>query len=137
MGWEDYHLFSFEYGGRYFEFDGNVRFTDRLSSLKMKEGDELLYVYDFGDSWKHSVVLEALIPKNEKSFYPCCIDGKRACPPEDSGGVWLYREKLKILKNKKHPDHEDLIDWIGKDFNPEYFDLKEVNENIHSAFTCV
>lgn len=137
MGWEDYHLYSFEYGGGRFEFDGNITPFEKLSSLEMQKRDELLYVYDFGDSWEHTVVLEDLLPKNEKLFYPCCIDGKRACPPEDSGGVWGYREKLKILKNEKHPEYEDLIEWMGKDFNPEYFDLKDVNVDICSAFASV
>lgn len=134
MGWEDYHLYSFSYGGRHFEFDGNTTPSEKLSSLKMKKGDELLYLYDFGDSWEHLVLLEGVIPKNEELFYPCCIDGKRACPPEDSGGFPGYTEALKILKNKKHPEYKSLVDWMGKGFDPEHFDLKEINSDIQEVF---
>ena len=134
MGWEDYHLYSFEYGGQCFEFNGHVRPSAKLTSLKMKKGDEILYVYDFGDGWEHKIELEASIPKNEELFYPCCMEGKRACPSEDSGGPFGYLEKLKMLKNKKHPEHEEIIEWMGEDFDPEYFDLNEVNTNMRDAF---
>ncbi|MGE0197301.1 MAG: plasmid pRiA4b ORF-3 family protein [Parachlamydiales bacterium] len=134
MGWEDYHLYSFNYEGQCFEFDGNVRPSSKLTGLKMKKGDEILYVYDFGDGWEHKIELETLIPRNKELFYPCCIDGKRSCPPEDSGGPFGYLEKLKILKNKKHPDHEEVVEWMGKDFDPEYFDLNEVNTDMRDVF---
>lgn len=134
MGWEDYHLYSFNYGRQCFEFNGNGRPSLKLSSLKMKKGDEILYVYDLGDGWEHKIELEALIPRTKELFYPCCIDGKRACPPEDSGGPFGYLKKLKILKNKKHPEHEEVFEWMGEDFDPECFDLNEVNTGMQDAF---
>ncbi|MCB1074038.1 MAG: plasmid pRiA4b ORF-3 family protein, partial [Simkania sp.] len=54
--------------------------------------------------------------------------------PEDSGGPFGYLEKLKILKNKKHPEHEEILEWMGQDFDPEYFDLNEVNIDMRDAF---
>jgi hypothetical protein len=58
---------------------------------------------------------------------PLCLDGKRSCPPEDCGGVPGYLDFLVALKDPKHPDHAEIIDWID-DFDAEEFDLEETNE---------
>ena len=70
--------------------------------------------------------LEKILPREEQRKYPVCIDGKRACPPEDCGGVWGYRDFLKVLKNPNHEEYEDLLNWAGGKFDPEYFDPKKV-----------
>ncbi|MFV9630776.1 MAG: plasmid pRiA4b ORF-3 family protein [Methanosarcinales archaeon] len=62
--------------------------------------------------------------------YPVCLKGKRACPPEDSGGAYGYDEILEILKNPQHPEHEEMMDWVDYDFDPEYFDLDEINQRL-------
>ena len=84
------------------------------------------YTYDFGDTWEHRVELEKIIPRGKDINYPVCIKGKRACPPEDCGGVWGYEDKLEILKNKQHSEYEDIAEWMGEDFDPEKFDCDEV-----------
>ncbi len=55
-----------------------------------------------------------------------CIDGKRTCPPEDCGGPWGYKEFLKAIKDPRHKRHEEMTEWIGGDFDPEYFNISEV-----------
>ena len=52
-----------------------------------------------------------------------CLAGSRACPPEDCGGIWGYAELLKALKNKKHPEHRSMKEWLGPSFDPEFFDV--------------
>jgi hypothetical protein len=49
-----------------------------------------VYEYDLGDSWEHEIVLEKTLEPEPKTKYPWCVDGARACPPEDCGGVWGY-----------------------------------------------
>ena len=83
------------------------------------------YTYDFGDSWEHEIQLEEILPRKDMT-YPVCIDGKRAGPPEDSGGSWGYEEFLEIIKDPDHEEYEDMIDWVGGEFDPEHFDVKEV-----------
>ncbi len=63
----------------------------------------------------------------EGKQYPICIKGKRACPPEDIGGVWGYVEFLEAIKDPGHSEHEDLLKWIGGEFNPEKFNLENIN----------
>ncbi|WP_299410631.1 plasmid pRiA4b ORF-3 family protein [Acaryochloris sp. IP29b_bin.148] len=60
--------------------------------------------------------------------YPVCLAGKRACPPEDCGGDWGYAHLLKVLKNPRHPQYEERMEWLGSEFDPKAFDLAEVNQ---------
>jgi len=84
------------------------------------------YEYDFGDEWIHDVVLEIIEPKLTHVKYPICIEGKRACPPEDCGGPDGYLDLLEILKNPKDKEHESIMEWLGVHFDPESFDPKDV-----------
>jgi hypothetical protein len=85
------------------------------------------YVYDFGDNWEHTVKLEKILPRDENTNYPICIKGKRACPPEDCGGIWGYEELLDIISDKNHEEYEEMMKWLGGEFDPEYFDVEEVS----------
>lgn len=102
-----------------------------LNKFLIKEGITFNYLYDFGDNWDHSIFVEKILDKDESKTYPTCIEGARACPPEDSGGVYGYEEMLGIKKNKKHPRYKELIvGWLGKDFDPEKFSIEEVNKKL-------
>jgi len=59
--------------------------------------------------------------------YPICIKGKRACPPEDCGGIWRYEELLAILQDPNHEEYKETLEWVGNDFDPEYFNKDEIN----------
>ena len=100
-------------------------------------GDSCFYDYDFGDSWRHKIVLEKILHFDKEQKYPVCIKGKRNCPPEDCGGIWGYYDLLEIIKNPKHPDYESMMDWLGDDFDPEYLDFEEINELLQQEnFGC-
>ena len=74
------------------------------------------------------MLVEKLLPPEEGVTYPRCIKGKRACPPEDVGGVWGYGYFLEAIHDPDHPEHEDMLEWVGGDFDPEEFDLDTINE---------
>jgi len=128
MGWENAHLYSFEYGGCSFE-EGT---TDTLDSLNWQVNDKLLYIYDFGDNWGHLIKVEKQLKKDQKQPYPYCVTGKNNCPPEDCGGAWGYKHLLSALKNKNHPEHEEMSEWMDEDFDPTYFSEEEVNRQLKS-----
>lgn len=140
MGWENYHMHQFCHGEIFYgvlneDFDDfGIELKDeskyRLSQLLTAEKSSMVYEYDFGDGWEHQIVLEKILPFDSTLQLPLCIKGKRACPPEDCGGIWGYEDLLKILKDKKHPDHENMQEWIGGSFDSEYFDLDEINEQL-------
>jgi hypothetical protein len=100
----------------------------KISYLLKKEKDKIVYEYDFGDGWEHDVLLEKILPADEKLKSPVCLAGKMACPPEDCGGVWGYADLLEILKNPKHEEYDSYMDWLGGEFDPEHFDKEAVNK---------
>jgi hypothetical protein len=100
----------------------------KLNSLLQREKDSVIYEYDFGDSWEHKIVLEKILPFDEQVKLPRCTAGKRACPPEDCGGIWGYSDLLDTLQDPQHPDHDEMKEWLGGDFDPEFFDMAGVNK---------
>jgi hypothetical protein len=135
MGWWNAHLHQFIIGNTYYGephpdygFEMRDERKVKLNQIAPREKSKFIYEYDFGDSWEHELLVEKILPPEEGVFYPRCIKGKRACPPEDIGGVWGYDDFLETIKDPNHPEHEDMLEWIGGEFDPEEFDLDEVNE---------
>ena len=92
------------------------------------KGAQFGYEYDFGDSWEHQITVEKILPPDAAAAtVALCLDGARACPPEDCGGVWGYTDLLKILKNRKHPEHGSMTEWLGRPFDAEAFDPAKAN----------
>ncbi len=139
MGWGNYHLHMFTIGGQVFgdpddDETGEIGTMNekrhRLNQLGLHEKAKFSYEYDFGDSWEHTILLEKILPAEKGVHYPACIKGKRACPPEDVGGVWGYDDFLEAIANPNHPERKEMLEWIGSDFDPEEFDLDEVNQSL-------
>ena len=138
MGWGDSHLHEFTtIGPRGKELHIGIPtdddWTEVLAGWKEKikgwfpKLGKMNYTYDFGDNWEHLVILEKIVLKVKNNKYPVCIAGKMACPFEDSGGIWGYYDKLDILKNPKHPEYADVVDWVGdEDFDPAEFEPSEI-----------
>jgi hypothetical protein len=128
MGWLDLHLHSFEIGGEaYGEPDpaGELALRDELDTrldAVVGKGDTFRYTYDFGDWWEHEVTVEDVFSTDPEERYPSCVDGARACPPEDVGGPHGYAELMDGLGNPDHPEQAALRDWLGRDLDPEAFD---------------
>ncbi|MDT0617513.1 plasmid pRiA4b ORF-3 family protein [Salinisphaera sp. P385] len=137
MGWTDSHLHQFIAGEQRFgipdpEFDDGT--SDEvgvpIARFLIRAGDSLIYEYDFGDGWEHRIALEDVTDSDDRQDLPLCIGGAGACPPEDVGGIGGYEEFLAALDDPGHPDHDELAEWIDSDFDPERFDLEEVNRRL-------
>ncbi len=100
----------------------------KLSRIAPHEKDRLTYEYDFGDSWEHQIIVEKILPPEPGVRYPRCIAGKRACPPEDCGGIWGYDSFVEAVLDPDHPEHDEMLQWVGRPFDPEAFDMDKVNE---------
>ncbi|MEX2660141.1 MAG: plasmid pRiA4b ORF-3 family protein [Acidimicrobiales bacterium] len=140
FGWWNYHLHEFEIGNtRYGVPDPdegwgpptNDESKVRLDSV-VKKGSKFEYVYDFGDWWRHKIVVESVLPTDSTTSVPACVDGRRACPPEDCGGTWGYDDLLAILADPTHPEHDERVEWIGRPFDPELFDVSDFDENLRN-----
>lgn len=140
MGWTNSHLHTFliggvEYGRPMPEYDFDVRNEQRvkLSQIVTGEKFKFLYTYDMGDSWEHEVLVEKVLPADPQVRYPICLTGKRACPPEDCGGVGGYALFLEAIQDPEHPEHESLLEWVGGEFDPEAFDVDAVNRMLRQV----
>jgi hypothetical protein len=141
FGWWNYHLHQFEIDGvRYGppEPDGmdfGLEMEDEsevvLSALlpKSKRKARWIYEYDFGDGWRHEVLFKGFPPAEPKMKYPLCLEGARACPPEDCGGPWGYADYLAALADPEHEQHDELLEWRGP-FDPEAFDAKKATREM-------
>ena len=140
MGWTNSHLHHFltsdaRYADpRHIEDMGIGEDPDRdeakarLLQVAPQAGAQFGYEYDFGDSWEHEITVEKLLPNEAATATTAlCLEGARACPPEDCGGIWGYAELLKTLKNPKHPEHKTMKEWLGRPFDAETFDVAKTN----------
>lgn len=104
--------------------------TVTLDKIVRREKFKFIYEYDFGDGWEHELLIEKILPVEDGKTYPVCLTGKRACPPEDCGGIWGYSDFLEAVQDPDHPEHEEMLDWAGGEFDPAVFDLQEVNAEL-------
>ena len=139
MGWENCHLHEFEIAGKRYgdpssmdevEDEANYRLSCTIKSGIKK----FRYNYDFGDDWSHSIVVEGLEPEIADVQYPKCVAGKRACPPEDCGGVWGYGELLQILATPDHPEREERLGWLDREIDPAAFSLEATEQALRAHF---
>ncbi|MFH1849333.1 MAG: plasmid pRiA4b ORF-3 family protein [archaeon] len=101
----------------------------KLSEMLTKEKQEFYYIYDFGDNWEHTIIVEKIL--DEAKECPVCLEGERACPPEDCGSVDGYYELVKIKKNKNHKYYKErIVEWLGEDHDFELFNLKDINKKL-------
>ncbi len=143
MNWEDYHLHEFTIGRRLYSVpdqddDMNERKViderrERLCDAVPRVGTQFLYLYDFGDNWRHDLLLEAILLPESSKQYPRCIAGERRTPPEDVGGTHGYEEYLEAIADPEHEEHENVLRWRGP-FDPEAFSPDEVNQRLRKGF---
>ncbi len=140
MGWTNSHLYRFEIEGTEYG-EPDPEYTDngidmtgakraKLNRVAPSEKMRFGYEYDFGDSWEHKIQVEKILPPEPGAQYPICLAGKRACPPEDCGGIWGYDELLEIIRDSTHEEYERMTEWLGGSFDPEEFDIAEVNRSL-------
>ena len=144
FNWWNCHLYEFRIGGLRFgdveiltedaiEDDPRVFDFRKVWLLDFERGAVFKYLYDFGDNWRHSVTLENFVGLDASPTYGTCIEGARARPPEDVGGVSGYERFLEIMSDKTDPEHTDTKRWCGGHFDPEWFDLGVVDKDVRNA----
>jgi hypothetical protein len=137
MGWEDSHLHRFvidrrRTGTKHSQLDSQILNDETVSlhsTVGLLKSRLLYYEYDFGDDWVHELQVENAVPQTGAQRL-CCTGGERCCPPEDCGGPVGYQELLTVLQDPRHPDHEEMLEWVGGSFDPEMFDVKSVNKRL-------
>lgn len=141
MGWENAHFFMFEnktlrislapgkqdlFFNKFIEIDAD---EITLEEVLKRKGSKIKYIYDFGDYWTHWITVEET-KKTDVLQNAICLDGEGQCPPEDCGGIPGYLNILSIISDPNHSEYTDCIEWIGEGFDPEYFNLKQINKTL-------
>jgi hypothetical protein len=141
MGWHDSHLHEFvlhrSRTGREeliglpdpdFPNQRPVRagWKVRVAEYMSEEAPVALYLYDFGDDWRHTVTYEGSQPAERGRKYPVCLAGAQACPPEDVGGTPGFCAFLEAIGDANHPEHAEYLTWVGGRYDPEAFDPSAV-----------
>jgi hypothetical protein len=153
MGWTDSHLHHFVGGPvrdhtvlpfltDFDEEEGDEGVNERdvrLDQVLVEVGDRLSYEYDFGDSWDHTIRLERIEEYDATTPRARLTGGRRACPPEDCGGIGGYGEILEALAD---PDHEDeqrreLLTWLGDEYDPDRFSAAETDELLQLSLSSL
>jgi hypothetical protein len=88
------------------------------------------YEYDFVDGWIHHLELVEISTHPIDKVLPQITGGENACPPEDCGGTYGYKELKEILLNPKHPEYKSTRRWVGSKFDPMVYDLKTIQQNL-------
>jgi len=136
MGWENRHLHCFEiYGKKYgISYIGGMGFLDDpkkvcLSDFQLRIRDKFFYSYDFNVNWKHQIRLEKVVELVDNKNYPVCVNGKNACPPENTLGINHF-SKIRDLYKMPFYDLLKIIkfqDDLGYAWRPDIFKIKIIN----------
>lgn len=147
MGWNNSHLHSFTKDGKEYvcqwqyedyleqkiteEDEENSYNTMTVSEFLSNPGDQIEFMYDYGDSWQHVLTLEEVTDYEPESAHPSLIlDGEYHCPPDDCGGVYGYAELLKIIADPKHPEYKEYKQWLPRGFKSDVFDVDKQNKKL-------
>ncbi len=140
MGWSDSHLHEFRIGDDHYgppDSDSPYKLKNekkvKLSEVVSRAEERFQYDYDFGDGWQHEILVELILKPDLDLSSITCIGGERACPPEDCGGVPGYAGFLEAIRDPKHERHEEMLEWSGGEFDPEEFDMQDINRSLKSA----
>ncbi len=146
MGWTNSHLHQFivgdvRYGDAEMLDDGWNDEQEIIDSQKTKISQIIPnigkrfrfdYEYDFGDGWEHEILFEGRLQRETGTRYPLCVEGERACPPEDIGGIYGYVDYLEALNDPKHERHEEFMEWQGP-FDPEAFNTQAATKEMRKG----
>jgi len=138
MGWTDTHLHQFMVGNNFYapqdeEDDrGEIKALDetkfKLCELEADMRQRFMYEYDFGDGWRHEIKIESIAASGEKPLkHPVLLAGEHACPPEDIGGPPGFEDFLAAINDPGNENYEDMRDWYGSDFDPDFFEIDTIN----------
>lgn len=138
MGWDNDHLHLFLVGA---EQIGDPRQLDGVAdeagvtvgALAGRGRKAFAYVYDMGDDWEHAITIERAEPIEPGRAYPACVGGKRACPPEDSGGPWGFADMLQAVADPGDERHAEFTEWLGE-FDPEAFSVEAAEARLRAWF---
>ncbi len=141
VGWKDEHSHQFMIQGQRYgvpqEDPCHLREIEDENRSQLREivavaNGQFVYHYHFDDDWHHTLEIEKTLTPEASVWYPVCVGGACACPPEGVGGISGYENFLEAVGDPRHPEHGELLEWVGGAFDPEAFDRNEVNRHLRA-----
>ncbi len=136
MRWQGAHMFEFVVGDQVYgepypddsAWDRKVLQAKsiRLKTLVERGVDRFLYVYDFGDNWRHHIILDSVRQGEDHTDYPAFVGGARRAPPDDVGGISGFEAFLEAVTDPRHEDHDQMLEWNDGSFDPEDIDERDI-----------
>ena len=113
-------------------FDNEEIVQERFVSLRdvFSKHSDVLYQYDFGDSWTHIITLEKKVQAH--SLQVVFLEGNGERPPEDVGGEYGFNEYLRILGDATDPEHEDMKIWAASQ-KERIFTVEQTNQRLKNV----
>ena len=139
FGWWNCHLHGFEIDGIRYGIDDGESWEPAEDERRTRLGDvagegaAFAYTYDFGDNWRHKIAVEKVVPADPGATYPTCTAGRRACPPEDCGGAYGYRDLLGVIADPDDEEHDSMIEWLGGGFDPDAFNPGDFDARLEAV----
>lgn len=135
MGWQMSHLYDFQIGKNRFaepdDFDETpVKPVTTTIAAALKSEKSFVYNYDFGDSWRHTIVVERAAERTAAMNYPICISGENACPPEDCGGFPGFESLKQTISDPANEEFAEMMQWLGGYYSPFSFDANRINRDL-------
>lgn len=138
MGWYNCHLYSFMAAGASWGVPDPDWGGEDLPANKSTLWDviedtgvrTLEYVYDFGDNWEHHIKIGKISDPLPGELYPKLTQVTGKCPPEDVGSSPGYEAFLDAMADPAHPEHEDMKEWYGRDFDPNAPETEELKAEV-------
>lgn len=148
FGWENSHLWNFEPLCKsrkrrpafiIVEPYDKIDYLDGTETLIASETTldkifpstrELVYTYDYGDNWKHSIKLVGFIDEYRES--PVCVKGAGSTPPEDCGGILGYEDLKNAFASGNKEKTDFYRDWLYLEddevWDPNFFPISELED---------
>lgn len=105
-------------GHDYSRLAKNVKLSTEFRYIK-----KMRYIYDFGDNWEFSILLQKILPDNKLVDYPFCVDGIGDMLIEDCGGPHCYTMLAPWCKNKTKENKDALLEIFDEEMLEQYEDL--------------
>lgn len=130
FGWQDCHTYDFKIPKKKIKVVQSVNSDmlvfekykiitcDNNLSKYLEEGLSLLYTYDYGDMWEHTIKVEKEVDMNDD--FPILLKWKGNNLAEDCGSQEHFEYLQEIEKDQKHPEHEAVKDWLYHQHIPFY-----------------
>ncbi|NQX26791.1 plasmid pRiA4b ORF-3 family protein [Microbacteriaceae bacterium VKM Ac-2854] len=146
LGWTDAqpHFFSIEPEGEETIVVASLDDADELGGGIVDEmsftvgealqapGEEIFYVYDIEEEWRHVVRLEKV--GAIEAGLPRCVDARGVAPLDAPGGPSGWQDTVRAARDPEAPDHAEALESLGLPtgavFDPGAVDIDGINRSL-------